>query len=284
MLKGVVRTCVRSRSLTSRQNRAYRATSPFFLTPRVPRSRVVKLLKQSDKFEPVAMVREEAQRKRFDEMGVEAVVGDIAEHGAPSAQQMSGLDAVIFAAGAGRHRGPLKQVLVDYAGAIRSVVAAQESESVSRFILLSGINSDVKGTRRSEHSSDFDGPLAAWHRLKAHSEIYLQESGVYGRALNWTILCPGRLLDDPEKDGTGLVKLSLIHGEDDLKTALTPQEREAAIRHLPGSHDGKVERLCVSRDNVAATLVGLLEAPNTANKSITLVDGIVPVQEALSSI
>ena len=215
-------------------------------------------------------------------MGVEAVVGDIAEHGAPSAQHMSGLDAVIFAAGAGRHRGPLKQVLVDYAGAVRSVVAAQESDSVSRFILLSGINSDVKGTRRSEHSSDFEGPLAAWHRLKAHSEIYLQQSGLYGRALNWTILCPGRLLDD--HGTTGLVKLSLIHGEEDLKTTLTPQEREAAVRHLPGSHDGKVERLCVSRDNVAATLVGLLEAPNTANKSITLVNGIVPVQEALSSI
>lgn len=237
---------------------------------------------QSDKYEPIAMIRETAQRDRFEEMGVRWVVGDVAE-GAPSAEHMSDVDAVIFAAGAGRHRGPLKQVLVDYAGAIRAIVAAQES-LVTRFILLSGINSDVMGTKRSRHSTDYDGPLSAWHKLKAYSEIYLQESHLYGRQLSWTILCPGRLADNPQKAGTGRVKASLIHGEEDLKASLTQQEREAAIQHLPGSHDGRIERLCISRDNVAATLVALLDAPDTTSKSITLIDGVVPVQEALASI
>lgn len=228
------------------------------------------------------MIREVTQKEKFEEMGVRCVVGDIAA-GAPSAEHMSDVDAVIFAAGAGRQRGPLQQVLVDYAGAIRAIVAAQESGTVNRFILLSGINSDVLGTKRSKHSTDYDGPLSAWHKLKAHSEIYLQESHLYGRKLSWTVLCPGRLVDDSEA-GTGLVKASLIHGEEDLKASLTQPEREAAIKHLPGSHDGRVERLCISRDNVAAALVALLDSHNTANKSITLVDGVLPVHDALASV
>jgi hypothetical protein len=178
----------------------------------------------------------------------------------------------------------MKKVTIDYLAAVRSVVAAQETLSVKRFILLSGINSDPMGTRRAVDSSDLSGPLSAWHRLKAHSETYLKESHIHGRSLEWTILCPGRLVDDPGKLGTGKVKCSLIHGEDDLKNSLTDAEKEASVRLLPGSHDGKSERLCISRDNTAATLVGLLSADNTIGKSVTVVDGILSVQEALSVI
>ena len=73
------------------------------------RSRVVRLLHDSGgKFKPVAMIREEAQREKFDAMGVHWVLGDVAE--GPLEQHMQNVDAVIFAAGAGRARGPLKQV------------------------------------------------------------------------------------------------------------------------------------------------------------------------------
>ena len=167
-------------------------------------SRVVRLLRESDSFEPLAMIRDEAQSSKFDAMGVKWVLGSVEEGSLE--QHMHGVDAVIFAAGAGRQRGPLKQVLVDYSGAIRSVVAAQESESVRRFLLLSGINSDVQGTRRSDSASysDFSGPLSSWHKLKAHSENYLRESHLYGRQLNWTILCPGTLcVYMREKEGEG---------------------------------------------------------------------------------
>jgi len=108
----------------------------------------------------------------------------------------------------------------------------------------------------------------------------LRESHLYGRQLDWTILCPGRLVDDNDAPGTGLIKASLIHGEDDLKEQLSHDERAAAVRSLPGSHDGRVERLCCSRDNVAATLVELLGVPNTVGMSITVVDGVAPVHEA----
>ena len=89
---------------------------------------------------------------------------------------------------------------------------------------------------------------------------------------------------DDEAGGTGLIKASLTHGEDDLKDALKPEEKMAAAKSFPGSHDGKMERLCVSRDNTAAALMALLGAPNTIGKSITIVDGILPVDEALSKL
>ena len=70
----------------------------------------MRLLRDSDgKFEPVAMIREEAQRSKFDAMGVRWVLGDV--EAGPLAPHMQDVDAVIFAAGAGRHRGPLKQVI-----------------------------------------------------------------------------------------------------------------------------------------------------------------------------
>ena len=151
-------------------------------------SRVVRLLRDAPEFEPVAMLRLPEQQEAFNAMGVECVVADM-DAGAPSAQHMdmATIDAVIYAAGAGRVRGPLKQVLVDLSGAIRSVVAAQESESVRRFVLLSGINTDVGGTRRSVNAAgaDLDGPLASWHKLKRHSEIYLEEHALYGRELQY---------------------------------------------------------------------------------------------------
>ncbi|EJK44702.1 hypothetical protein THAOC_36741 [Thalassiosira oceanica] len=246
--------------------------------------RLVRLLEQNPSYLPTAMVRDPAQGKRFDDLGVPWVARDL-EMGAPSAADLEGFDAVIFAAGAGRDRPDIKKVSIDYIGAVRSMAASQESSSVGRFILLSGINSDQEGTRRSANASGDDllGPLSAWHRLKAHSEAYVRSSHLHGRSIDWTILCPGRLLDD-EAGGTGLIKASLIRGEDDFKHALTPEEKMAAAKSFPGSHDGKMERLCVSRDNTALALMALLGAPNTIGKSITIVDGILPIDEALSGI
>jgi len=250
-------------------------------------SRVIRLLHDDPQqvYKPIAMIRDASQASEFDKIGVPWIVGDLDAPSTPTVEDFEGIHTVIFAAGAGRSRPPLKKVTIDYLSAVRSVVASQESNSVKRFILLSGINSDPMGTRRSVDATDLSGPLSAWHRLKAHSETYLKESHLHGRPLDWIILCPGRLVDDENgKPGTSLIKVSLIHGEDDLKDALTTEEKKAAVRSLPGSHDGKVERLCVSRDNVAETLVGLLSAPNTIGKSITLVDGILPVNKALASI
>ena len=66
------------------------------------------------------MVRDPAQDKRFDDLGVPWVAGDL-EMGAPSAVDLEGFDTVIFAAGAGRDQPDIKKVSIDYLGAVRSM-------------------------------------------------------------------------------------------------------------------------------------------------------------------
>ena len=61
-------------------------------------SRVVRLLRDAPEFEPVAMLRLPEQQETFNAMGVEHVLGDM-DAGAPTAQHMANIDAVIYADG-----------------------------------------------------------------------------------------------------------------------------------------------------------------------------------------
>jgi uncharacterized protein YbjT (DUF2867 family) len=92
-----------------------------------------------------------------------------------------------------------------------------------------------------------DEVFAAYLRAKAASEKALRDSG-----LEWTILRPGRLTDGP---GVGTV-------------------------HLAAS----VPRGSISRDDVAAVLVALLDEPRTAGHTLELVGGDVPVAEAVAAV
>ena len=82
---------------------------------------------------------------------------------------------------------------------------------------------------------------------KAEADRALAASG-----LDYTIVRPGRLTDDP---GTGLV--------------------------LVGD---KVDYGEVTRDDVAATVVAVLNAPSTVGKSFELVGGETPIEEAVRSL
>ena len=257
--------------------------------------RVIQLLQDHPNYQPVGMVRtmEQAQAK-FEPYKIPYVIGNLDADGvSPTVSDLEGCHTVIFAAGAGRQRTKLQQVTIDYLSAVRSIVNSQQTQSVRRFILLSGINTDPDGTRRSVKDrapDDLQGPLSSWHKLKSHSETYLKECHLYdnNRSLDWTILCPSRLVDDPDgKPGTGLIKASYVHGEEDLKSTLSDDEKTASVKVFPGSHDGKMERLCISRDNTAAALVGLLYTEKETrlrelvnHKSITVIDGILPVEDA----
>uniref|UniRef100_A0A0G4GKS0 NAD(P)-binding domain-containing protein n=1 Tax=Chromera velia CCMP2878 TaxID=1169474 RepID=A0A0G4GKS0_9ALVE len=242
--------------------------------------RAAKLLQKSEAFEPLALIRDASQREKFEAAEIPWVAGNLE---GPLEGLLEGVEAVIFSAGGGP-QGRLKQVLVDLVGVMRLVVAAQEGNSVTRFVLLSGVNTDRRGTVRSMQNvdpSEFEGPLAPWHRLKAQSEDFLMESHIYGRPLNWTIVCPARLIDD---EGKGLVTVSELHGEDDLRFSLSIEQREAATVRTAGSHDGKAERLACRRDTVAEVLVACLDHPNTFGKRFSIVDGLTPVKVALESI
>ena len=180
---------------------------------------------------PVAMIRDSRQREPFDRLGVPTVLGDL-EY--PIDHCLQGCDAVIFAAGSGGHTGKDKTVLVDHLGAIRAMVAAQVL-GVKRFLMLSSLNADIAS----------ESKIAHYHRAKAHADHYLRESG-----LDYTIICPGRLTDDPGSD----------------RVTVTDQ--------LHGS--GKT-----ARDHVAAALVLALDLDNTVGKSFSLLDGDTTLDAAL---
>jgi uncharacterized protein YbjT (DUF2867 family) len=84
-------------------------------------------------------------------------------------------------------------------------------------------------------------------RAKGRADAELEASG-----LDHTIVRPGRLTDDP---GTGRVRA--------------------------GEHVGRGE---ISRDDVAAVLIACLDTPSTVGKTLEVVSGDVPVEEAVASL
>lgn len=183
---------------------------------------------------PMAMIRDPRQRETFDLLSVPTVLGDL-EY--PVDHCLRGCDAVIFAAGSGGHTGKDKTVLVDHLGAIRAMVSAQV-QGVKRFLMLSSLNADIASRSKIAH----------YHRAKAHADRYLRESD-----LDYTIVCPGGLTDDPGCD------------------------RVTISDQLQGS--GKT-----ARDHVAAALVLSLDLDNTIGKSFSLLDGDTPIGAALRTV
>jgi uncharacterized protein YbjT (DUF2867 family) len=195
--------------------------------------RVVDLLRAGP-HDPVAMIRNPDQRPVFDELCVPTVLADL-EY--PIDHAVRGCHAVIFAAGSGSKTGKDKTVLIDHIGAIRSVVTAQV-QSAKRYIMLSALNADVNST----------SAIAHYHKAKGHADNFLRESD-----LDWTVVCPGGLTNDP---GTNRV-------------AVSPECFGAGN---------------TSRDNLAATLVACLDEPHTIQKSFSLLEGDTPIPEALKSL
>jgi uncharacterized protein YbjT (DUF2867 family) len=150
---------------------------------------------------------------------------------------VAGADALVFAAGAGPGSGAARKDTVDRAASVLFADAAEEA-GVRRFLQVSGM-----GLGRADDPAT-EEVFAAYLRAKAAAERDLT-----ARALDWTILRPGHLTDEP---ATGRVTLG----------------PEVA----PGS---------VSRDDVAAVLVALLDAPATAGRVLELVGGDTPIDKAV---
>lgn len=154
------------------------------------------------------------------------------------AGHLAGADAVVFAAGAGPDSGAARKDTVDRAAAALLADAA-EAAGVRRYLLVSSLG--------TEDPPAGDDVFAGYLRAKAAAEADLRSR----RALDWTILRPGGLTDDP---ATGLVRLE---------------------RH--------VERGQVPRDDVAAVLAALLDAPVTIGATYELVSGDTPVAAAVKA-
>jgi len=190
------------------------------------------------------VVRNPDHRADVEGAGGTAAVCDLeAASAADLAEHLTGADAVVFAAGAGPSSGVPRKDTVDRAAAVLLADAAERA-GVRRYVLVSSIGVDgVRGHTTGPDDEVFHAYLVA--KLAAEEDLR-------ARPLDWTILRPGRLTDDP---GTGRVRLA-----------------------------PSVPRGDVTRDDVAAVVVALLDRPETVGLVLTLVGGDTPVAAAVEAV
>jgi uncharacterized protein YbjT (DUF2867 family) len=144
---------------------------------------IVTLLKNSQDFEPFAMIRKEDQKLQFEAQQVKWVLGDLSED---IKHTCIGMDKVIFAAGS----GGTDVVEIDQEGA-KKLIDAAEFNKVKKFIMLSSM-----GTDQPEQSDD----LQEYLKAKQNADRYLTNS-----ALTYVIVRPGALTNE---NATNHIKLA----------------------------------------------------------------------------
>lgn len=140
----------------------------------------------------IGVVRNEDHADDIYRFGGEGVLLDIEKAQADAiARAVAGVDAVVFAAGAGPGSGVQRKTTVDLEGSLKSQRAA-ETAGVRRFVQISamGVDDPVIGGP--------DETWAAYVAAKRDADAELRRSG-----LEWTIIRPGALTLD---DGTGLIE------------------------------------------------------------------------------
>lgn len=190
----------------------------------------------------VGLIRRPEHAADLEAVGAVPVVCDLETASVQEvARHLSGADAVVFAAGAGAGSGPERKETVDRGGAVLLAEAA-ETAGIRRYLLISSMGAG------KEPPKDTDPGFAAYLRAKTAAEADIRARS----ALDWTILRPGALTDDP---GTGRVTLG-----------------------------PRVDRGRVPREDVAAVLVALLDEPRTVDTVLELVSGDVPVADAVRAV
>ncbi|WP_268224164.1 SDR family oxidoreductase [Sinomicrobium oceani] len=194
-------------------------------------------LKDEADFEPVAMLRKPEQASFFDDLGVESHVASIEGSVDEIAKIMKETDAVVFTAGSGGSTGHDKTLTVDLDGAVKSMEAARLTD-VKRFIMVSALNADDRDLWAASG-------LEPYYVAKHYADFVLKTTD-----LDYTILRPGRLLDEP---GTGMINIT-----------------------YPEKEDG------VSREDVAGVIVQALKQKDSIGKIIAFNQGKTPLEKALS--
>ena len=193
----------------------------------------------------VGIIRKQDQAADLERVGSTALVLDL-EHSeaATLAPHLADADAVVFAAGGGPNSGAARKLTVDRDAAVLLADAA-ELAGVRRYLMVSALATD-----------DFDPDQADVETgdvfqvyLRAKSEA---DADLRGRDLDWTVVRPGGLTDDPP---TGRVLVAPSTG-----------------------------RGTVPRADVAAVLLTLLETGAAVQAQFELVSGDVPIELALASL
>jgi len=186
----------------------------------------------------VATIRNPKHMAELVKRGAETVVLDLEKSTGPDFQQaFRGADAIVFAAGSGTGEASA----LDRTGLVKTARAAKQA-GVSRYVTIASIGAStgmrLTGKWATEEMRDY-------YKQKRAGNAYLRKSG-----LDWTILEPGELTEDP---GTGKVTLS----------------------------EARIETGEIPRADVAATIVAVLAEPKTIGHSFQLVGGKTPIRTAL---
>lgn len=188
----------------------------------------------------VGLIRNPAQADDLRAAGAEPVVLDLESAGvAEVAAVLEGADAAVFAAGAGAGSGSARKHAVDHAAAVLFADAAEQA-GVRRYLVVSSMGANAQ-------ASGGDPVFTEYLRAKGAADDDIRAR----TALDWTILRPGALTNEP---GTGRVRLAPSTG-----------------------------RGSIPRDDVAAVLAGLLLTPATAGLTLELVSGPDSVPDALQA-
>jgi uncharacterized protein YbjT (DUF2867 family) len=194
--------------------------------------KIVNLLKASQYFNPIAMVRKEGQIPFFEAIQVDTVLADLEKDVSPAFKHK--IDKVIFAAGSGGK----KVVEVDQNGAKR-LIDASKSHNVKKFIMLSSMGADHP--EKSEELKDY-------LKAKQNADVYLKESG-----LPYTIVRPGSLTNEALSNKIELAEKLNKRGE-------------------------------ISRNDVAQTLVRILNDDVANNTTFEIIKGEMLISEALNKV
>ncbi|SNS49524.1 Putative NADH-flavin reductase [Micrococcales bacterium KH10] len=188
----------------------------------------------------VGLIRNPAHEADVVARGGTAAVLDIEQANvADLVQVIRGADAVVFAAGAGPGSGAERKWTVDRDGAMLTADAA-EVAGVKRLVVVSAMNADDADTGSSD-------VFQIYLRAKAEAD-----ASVRSRDLDWTIIRPGSLTDEP---GTGLVAI----GED-------------------------VGYGSIAREDVAHIIVDSIVHRSAIRTQFNAIAGEIPVGRALSEV
>ncbi|MFI8378963.1 SDR family oxidoreductase [Leeuwenhoekiella sp. NPDC079379] len=195
--------------------------------------KIVEYLRESQYYNPVAMVRKEEQKEQFKILDVDTVLGDLEKD---LSHVVEGIDKVIFAAGSGGSTGPEKTTAVDQEGA-KSLIDVSKKAGIKKFIMLSSINADKPET---------GGELEHYLEAKQNADNHLKKSG-----LLYSIVRPGTL-----KDEEGTRKITAAE---------------------------KVDMGKITRDDVAYTLVHVLNDDIAQNAVFEMIEGDERIEDALKA-
>jgi uncharacterized protein YbjT (DUF2867 family) len=191
--------------------------------------------------EVIGIIRNPDHGPDVEATGAAAVILDLESAGVDDvARLLDGADAVVFAAGAGPGSGIARKDTVDRGAAVLSADAAERA-GVQRYVQISAMGTGAPPPPGT------DEIFAAYLLAKTAAEDDLRR-----RALDWTVLRPGGLTNDP---GTGQV-------------------------HLAPS----VARGRISRDDVATAVAGLVTTGKGVGQTLELVGGDTPITTALDSL